>query len=203
VSPAGSPDGGFRWGEEGQDLRGKRCWSGNCPLPRVTLFPRAALRQEGSSSSCLKSCGEPEVRSQAARRGAGGRRRARRRRSGLQEAVVFPHLRAHMEVPSAVRWEQGVGGTALVSAFRRAERDALRERCPHSAGRGACALGAEPGDPRRWKAAKLFQTRSQVQECRDTAAAEPRFPEPAPSALAPRPWQVVCSSSRSREHLVP
>lgn len=70
-------------------------------------------------------------------------------------------------------------------------------------GRGACALGAEPGDPRRWKAAKLFQTRSQVREHRDTAAAEPRFPEPAPSAPALRPWQLACSSSRSREHLVP
>lgn len=68
---------------------------------------------------------------------------------------------------------------------------------------GLSAPGAEPGDVWRWKAAKLFQSRGQAQAHGDAAAAEPRFPEPAPSAPAPRPWQVACFSSGSREHLVP
>lgn len=80
-----------------------------------------------------------------------------------------------------------------------------RAQCPQRVlqGRGPHAVGAEPGDTQRWKAAKLFQTCGQVQECREAAAAEPRFPEPAPSVPALRLWQLVRFSSGSREHLVP
>uniref|UniRef100_A0A8C6N8M7 Nonsense-mediated mRNA decay factor n=1 Tax=Melopsittacus undulatus TaxID=13146 RepID=A0A8C6N8M7_MELUD len=44
---------------------------------------------------------------------------------------------------------------------------------------------------RRQDKIQVGWTRSQVREHRDTAAAEPRFPEPAPSALALRPWQLA------------